>query len=158
MHVGKGETIAILLAAVALGNLVLQIPIDLLSDKIDRRKVLIGCAVIAVVGALLLPVSTGNAWSFFAVLFVCGGVVVAFYSVGLALLEGSYSGSKLANANAAFVMLYSAGRLAGPPLVGVSIDLWNPHGFAVMMALFPMVYLAVAAVTWTSTNRPHKST
>ena len=76
---------------------------------------MIGCAVIAVVGALLLPVSTGNAWSFFAVLFVCGGVVAAFYSVGLALLEGSYSGSKLANANAAFVMLYSAGRLAGPP-------------------------------------------
>ena len=158
MHVGKGETIAILLTAVALGNLVLQIPIGLLSDKIDRRKVLIGCAVIAAVGALLLPVSTGNAWSFFAVLFVCGGVVAALYSVGLALLEGSYSGSKLANANAAFVMLYSAGRLAGPPLIGASIDLWNPHGFAVMIALFPMVYLAVAAVTWTSTNPPHKST
>ena len=80
-------------------------------------------------------------------LFVWGGVVAASYSVGLALLEGSYTGSKLASANAAFVMLYCAGRLAGPPLVGAAIDSWNPHGFAVMMALLPATYL-VAAVTW----------
>jgi len=149
MHVGESETIAILLAAVvALGNLALQVPIGRLSDKLDRRKVLIACALIAVAGALLMPISAGNAWSFFAVLFVWGGVVAALYSVGLALLVGSYTGSKLAGANAAFVMLYSAGRLVGPPLVGAGVDLWNPHGFAVMMALFPVLYLAVAAVTW----------
>jgi MFS family permease len=146
MHLGQDKTIAILLAAVvALGNLILQVPIGMLSDKVDRRKVLVVCAAIAVVGAALLPVSAGNAWSFFALLFVWGGVVAALYSVGLALLEGSYSGSKLASANAAFVMFYSAGRLGGPPLVGASIDFWNPHGFAAMMALFPAIYLAVAA-------------
>jgi MFS family permease len=154
MQIGTGETIAILLAAVvALGNLLLQVPIGMLSDKVDRRKVLIACAAIAVVAALLMPISADNAWSFFAVLFVWGGVVAALYSVGLALLEGSYSGSKLASANAAFVMLYSAGRLAGPPLVGAGVDLWNPHGFALMMAVFPAIYLAVAALTWTSANR-----
>lgn len=159
MHLGEGERIAILLAAaVALGNVILQVPIGLLSDKVDRRKVLIACAVIAVVGALLLPISAGHVWSFFAVLFVWGGVVAALYSVGLALLEGSYSGGKLASANAAFVMLYSAGRLAGPPLVGAGIDFWNPHGFALMIALFPAIYLAVAAVTWTSSDTVHSST
>ena len=114
---------AILLAAiVALGNLVVQVPIGMVSDKVDRRKVLVACAAIAFAGALLLPIAAGNTWSFFAVLFVWGGVVAALYSVGLALLEGRYSGSKLASANAAFVMLYSAGRLTGPPLVGASID------------------------------------
>ena len=147
MHVGEGERIAILLAAVvALGNLILQVPIGLLSDKVDRRKVLIACASVAVAGALLLPISAGNAWSFFVVLFVWGGVVAALYSVGLALLEGSHRGSRLASANAAFVMLYSAGRLAGSPLVGASIDFWNPHGFAAIMALFPAIYVAVAVV------------
>jgi hypothetical protein len=100
----------------------------------------------------------GHGWSFFAVFFVWGGVVAALYSVGLALLEGSYSGSKLASANAAFVMLYSAGRLAGPPLVGVGIDFWNPHGFAAMMALFSAIYLALAALKWTSSGLPNRST
>ncbi|HEX2447606.1 MAG TPA: MFS transporter [Methyloceanibacter sp.] len=158
MHLGEDETIAILLAAiVALGNLFLQIPIGLLSDKVDRRKVLMACAAIAVMGALLMPISAHDAWRFFAVLFVWGGVVAALYSVGLALLEGSCSGSKLASANAAFVMHYSAGRLAGPPLVGVSIDVWNPHGFAVMMALFPAIYLAVAALNWILTGPTHRS-
>ena len=145
MRSGENQTVAILLATfVALGDLVVQVPIALLSDKVDRRKVLIVCAAIAVAGALLMPVSAGNAWSFFAVLLVWGGVVAALYSVGLALLEGGYSGSKLASANAAFVMLYSAGRLVGPPLVGAGIDIWNPHGFAVVMALFPAIYLTVA--------------
>ena len=149
MHVGESETIAILLpAAVALGNLFLQVPIGLLSDKVDRRKVIMACAAVGVMAALLMPISARDIWSFFAVLFVWGGVVAALYSVGLALLEGSYSGSKLATANAAFVMLYSAGRLVGPPLVGASIDYWNPHGFAAMMALFPAIYLAVAAFNW----------
>ena len=90
-------------------------------------------------------------------LFVWGGVVAALYYVGLALLEGSYSGSKLASAHAAFVMLYSAGRLAGAPLVGAGIDIWSPHGFAVTMALLPAIYLAVAAVTWTSGTTAHRS-
>ena len=120
-----------------------------------RRKVLIVGAAIAVVGALLMPITAGSAWSFVAVLFVWGGVVTALYSVGLALLEGSCSGSKLASANAASVMFYSAGRLAGPPVVGAGIDFWNPHGFALMMAVFPVIYLVVA--TWTPSNRLTKS-
>jgi MFS family permease len=154
MQIGKGETIAILLAGVvALGNLVLQVPIGMLSDRLDRRKVLIACVAIAMVGALLMPISADNVWSFCAVLFVWGSVVAALYSVGLALLEGSYQGSKLASANAAFVMLYSAGRLVGPPVIGAGIDLWHPHGFALMMAVFPAIYLAVAALTWTFTRR-----
>jgi MFS family permease len=154
MQIGKGETIAILLAGVvALGNLILQVPIGMLSDRLDRRKVLIACAAISTVGALLMPASVDNAWSFFALLFVWGGVVAALYSVGLALLEGSYRGTELASANAAFVMLYSAGRLAGPPLIGAGIDLWHPHGFAVMMAVFPAIYLTAAALTWTSTKQ-----
>ena len=55
------------------------------------------------------------------------------------------------------LMLYCAGILAGPPLVGAAIDSWNPHGFAVMMALLPATYLPVAAVTWTSSNTAHRS-
>ena len=85
----------------------------------------------------------GNAWSFFAVLLVWGGVVAALYSVGLALLEGGYSGSKLASANAAFVMLYSAGRQVG--LSGRCGNLYlESYVFAVVMALFPAISLTVA--------------
>jgi MFS family permease len=150
MRAGHSETIAVLLAtAVALGNLVLQVPIGMLSDRIDRRKVLLACAAVGVAGALLMPISAGNAWLLFAVLLVWGGVVAGLYSIGLALLEGRYTGTELASANAAFVMLYSAGRLVGPPVVGAGIDLWNPHGFAVAMALFPAIYLIVAAL-WSS--------
>ncbi|MFX6311287.1 MFS transporter, partial [Acinetobacter baumannii] len=56
IRLGMNEIIAAqFVSAVALGNLAMQIPIGLLSDKVDRRDMLLVCAVIGVIGALLLP-------------------------------------------------------------------------------------------------------
>lgn len=145
LQVGQPAAVAALFAtAIAVGN-ILQVPIGFLADKIDRGKVLLGCGLIALAATLLMPMLVTHAFAFLALLFVWGGVVAALYSVGLARLASSYEGPDLAAANAAFVMLYSAGLLAGPPIVGAGLDLWHPHGFAYGMALFLAVYVAVAA-------------
>lgn len=148
LRVGKTETIAALLAmAVALGNVVFQIPIGFISDRIDRRKVLLACAVIALAGTTLLPVVTANTTLFLALLVIWGGVIAAFYSVGLALVGSHHHGAALAQANASFVMLYSIGRVVGPAAAGAGIDLWNPHGFALAMALFIAIYVVIGIRT-----------
>ena len=54
------ETAAYLLTAVALGNVALQIPIGLLSDRIDRRLVLLASGLSGLAGAALLPVVAAN--------------------------------------------------------------------------------------------------
>ena len=148
LRVGKTETIAALLAmAVALGNVVFQIPIGFISDKIDRRKVLLACGVIALAATTLLPLATANTMLFLGLLVVWGGAIAALYSVGLALVGSHYRGAALAGANASFVMHYSIGRVVGPTAAGAGIDLWNPHGFAVAMALFVAIYVAVGVRT-----------
>jgi MFS family permease len=148
LRVGKTETIAALLAmAVALGNVVFQIPIGFISDKIDRRKVLLACGVIALAATTLLPLATANTMLFLGLLVVWGGAIAALYSVGLALVGSHYRGAALAGANASFVMHYSIGRVVGPTAAGAGIDLWNPHGFAVAMALFIAIYVAVGVRT-----------
>jgi hypothetical protein len=43
-------------------------------------------------------------------------------------------------------LLYSIGRVVGPAAAGAGIDLWNPHGFALAMALFVSLYVAVAGL------------
>jgi MFS family permease len=139
------ETAAYLLTAVALGNVALQIPIGLLSDRIDRRLVLLASGLSGLAGAALLPVVAANGAAFFAVLFVWGGLIGALYTVGLAHLGARFSGGDLVSANAAFVILYNVGLVLGPPLVGAGMDAAPPHGFAWTLAAFCALYVAVIA-------------
>ena len=151
LRLGLNEAIAAqFVSAVALGNLIMQIPIGLLSDKIDRRTMLLVCAVIGVVGALILPMVAPNFWPTAIVLFFWGGVVAGLYTIGLTYLGANYSGANLASANAAFVFMYSVGMLIGPPAIGVGLDAFayrnSPHGAPLVMAAFFAVYLAALIV------------
>jgi MFS family permease len=137
---------AMLLTMVGLGNVVLQIPIGMVSDRIrDRRLLLVGCATVGLAGMLCLPLLIGN-WYLMAVsLFLWGGVVAALYTVGLAHLGSRLTGSELASANAAFVFCYGLGMLVGPQLIGIGMDSFGADGFAYTMALFFLAYILLAA-------------
>ncbi|MDY8109767.1 MFS transporter [Fulvimarina sp. 2208YS6-2-32] len=131
-----------LLTAIGLGNVLMQIPIGLMSDRVkDRRSLLLVFAVVGLTGSLFLP-SLSTDWTMMAaVLFLWGGVVAGLYTVGLAHLGSKLSGSDLAAANAAFIFCYSAGMLVGPQVIGSSMDIFGPDGFAWALALFFGLYL-----------------
>ena len=137
---------ALLLTAVGLGNVLLQIPLGLVSDRMgDRRLLLAACALVGLAGVLVLPSFAGN-WHMSAmVLFVWGGVVAGLYTVGLAHLGSKLSGRDLASANAAFVLCYGIGMLIGPQAIGIGMDIAGPNGFAWTLALFFAAYLVLAA-------------
>ena len=145
---------ALIGSAVALGNVVSQIPIGLLSDRMDRRRLLILIGAICAVGAALIPLTNGSVVAYFALATVWGSVISGLYTVGLALLGERFSGVDLATANAAFVMMYALGMLVGPPVLGVGIDLWNPHGAPVVIALMLAGYAALAATRRLSAAAP----
>ena len=145
VRTGATETVAALVLTVfAAGNVALQMPIGILADRMDRRAVLAGCAAIGVAGPLLLPFAAGAPGILYPVLFLYGGVVVGLYTVGLALLGQRFSGADLAAANAAFVVMYSAGTLAGPVLGGTAMDIAGPNGLAWALATLAGLYLALA--------------
>jgi MFS family permease len=127
-------TAATLISVVTLGNVVSQVPLGWLADRIDRRFVLLICATVGVAGCVLMPVVIGNRPVFYAVLAVWGGFIGGLYTVGLAHLSARFRDAELANANAAFVMLYSVGLMLGPPLVGIGMDAVGSHGFAWSLA------------------------
>ncbi|MFN8828411.1 MAG: MFS transporter [Labrys sp. (in: a-proteobacteria)] len=126
---------ALLLTWFALGNVLFQAPIGALSDKMNRRLVLLVSALVSLAGLLAMPIVAGDVFLMSVAVFVTGGVVGALYTVGLAHLGARFTGAELANANAAFVMLYSLGMLTGAPAIGVGVDLVPPHGFVWATAL-----------------------
>lgn len=136
-----------LLTAIGLGNVLLQIPIGLWSDKVaDRRHLLSVFALVGLGGTLLLPLLAESWWTMASVLFLWGGVVAGLYTVGLAHLGAKLSGADLASANAAFIFCYSAGMLVGPQTIGASLDAFGADGFAWALALFFGLYLVLTIV------------
>ncbi|MBZ9655704.1 MFS transporter [Phyllobacterium lublinensis] len=132
---------ALLLTTIGLGNVLLQIPIGLLSDHVnDRRKILLACALIGLAGMCVLPFISANWYLVAALLFVWGGVVAGLYTVGLAHLGSQLTGRELASANAAFVFCYAIGMLVGPQAIGIGMDLMGPQGFSVALATFFAAY------------------
>ena len=147
LHNGMAaETGALLVSLFALGNVIFQIPVGLLSDRCNRRRLLLMIAAAGMLGALLLPLALDTGFLLFAALLVVwGGVVGSLYAVGLAHLGARYKGAELAAANATYIMLYSVGMLAGPPVLGVGLDL-TPSGLFLAIALMLASYLGIT--TW----------
>lgn len=135
---------ALLLSMIGLGNVLLQIPLGMLSDRIsDRRHLLLGCAIVGLVGTLLMPHLAFNWHIMAALLFVWGGVVAALYTIGLAHLGSRLSGRDLASANAAFILCYGIGMVIGPQVIGIGMDLFGTAGFGWSLSLFFAFYVAV---------------
>jgi MFS family permease len=129
----------LLLSAVALGNVGLQIPLGLLADRVDRRLILLACTMCSAAGAALIPLIR-DMTGLMLLMFTWGGFSGALYTIGLAHLGARFTGAALVSANAAFVFLYNVGLTAGPPIVGVGMDLVPPHGFALVLSGFGAAY------------------
>jgi MFS family permease len=155
VRLGSAEAAAtLLITAWGLGNMILQPPIGWLADKIDRRHVMLLCGAVALAGAALLPVTGGAGWPGLILVFVWGGFIAGLYTVGLAHLGSNFKGSDLAAANAAFSILYAIGTFVGPGFGGIGIDLWNPHGLAVVVGLISAAFVAVVAYRTATFPRP----
>ena len=136
---------ALLLMMIGLGNVLFQIPIGLLADRVrDRRILLVTFATIGLCGAMLLPFVVQNWLMIAIILLFWGGCVAGLYTVGLTHLGSRLNGRDLASANAAFVFCYSIGMLTGPQTIGASMDLFGNNGFAWSLALYFGLYLALA--------------
>ncbi|MBN9234260.1 MULTISPECIES: MFS transporter [Phyllobacteriaceae] len=136
---------ALLLTMIGLGNVLLQIPLGMISDRVgDRRYLLLICAAVGLLGTLVMPHLAQNWYLMAALLFVWGGVVAALYTVGLAHLGSQLSGHELASANAAFVLCYGVGMVLGPQAIGIGMDAFGPSGFGGALSLFFAAYMVLA--------------
>ena len=149
----SSEAAVVLVSAIAVGNVLSQIPIGYLADKMDRRLLLILCSFIGALGAIALPFVSDNYTALLVVLFITGGIVAGLYTVGLTHLGARYKGAELAEANAAFVMMYAIGMLIGPVTLGAGLDVWEPHGFAVAIAVIFIAYVVLGLVRLSRAGR-----
>ena len=85
----------------------------------------------------------------YAIAFLLGGVVLGFYTVGLAIVGEEVEPRDLAAANAAFLVMYQLGAIVGPAAAGLAMTQAPVEGFVVIMAaLMTLALLGVWLMSW----------
>ncbi len=138
---------AFLLVAAQLANPLVQIPLGALADRFNRRSLLLVMAVLSVICAAAIGPAIQAPGLRVAILFVLGGALFAIYSLSLTLLGERFKGTRLAEANAAFVFMYGIGALVGPPLSGLAMDRWDPAGLIGFLGIIATAYLVFGIVS-----------
>ena len=134
-----------LLTVMALGNVLFQIPIGMISDRMkDRRTLLSLMAVAGLAGAILMPFFADDWRILSIILLFWGGSVAGLYTVGLSHLGSRLHGSDLVAANAAFIFCYAVGTVAGPQTIGATMDVFGKDGFAWAIAAFFSIYVVLS--------------
>ena len=138
------------LSAVYFGAIMLQVPIGWLSDRASRPAALLLCGAVGLAGAIALVGMPALSPALFGLLFVWGGVASGIYPVALSMAGDRFRGGELVSVNAAMIMAYGLGGLAGPAMGGVAMDLDDRQGlpwlFAGLFAGLLAVSLLAASV------------
>ncbi len=136
------DQIALFIAMLFAGALVLQYPFGWLSDRMDRRKLIFGAAVVGAASCGLGWAAGGGLWPVMAAAFLAGGVTTPLYALFLAYTNDFLSNEDMPAASGGLVFTFGLGAIAGPLLTGWAMERFGPFAFwLVLAATFGVVAL-----------------
>jgi MFS family permease len=144
--------IATFVSAIYLGGMVLQYPIGWLSDRVDRRRLVVAGALIGCGACVLGFLDFGGVPSLYAAAFLIGGMANPLYGILLAYTNDYLSKDDMAGASAQLLFVNGLGAIGGPLVTGWLIGRIGPQGFWVFSGAI-MGGLALYAL-WRMTRRP----
>lgn len=124
------------MASVILGGLVLQWPVGRLSDRIDRRWVLVGVSfgtLLACIG-IVLATRFADIW-LFAIGAVYGGFSFTVYSICAAHANDFSEPGNLVQTASGLLIAYGCGAVAGPIIAANAMSVFGPPGMFAFSAV-----------------------
>ena len=137
------------------GSLVVQYPLGWLSDRMDRRKLILVCAAVGAGGGVLGYLSGHVFEALLLSAFVIGGVSNPLYSLLIAYTNDFLQPDDMAAASGGLVFVNGLGAIAGPVIAGQIMGAVGPPGFFVVIGVFFAALALYAA--YRMTQRPSPS-
>jgi len=135
-----GDT-ATFMMTVILGGVALQWPLGRLSDRYDRRRVIIACFAATLAVSVVLAAQPGGL-VLFGIGAAFGGLSFALYPLCVAYVNDRLLPSERVTASGQLVLLYSAGAALGPLGAAGAMTLAGPGGLFLFIALAATTMLA----------------
>lgn len=136
-RIGMGlSQVSLFTSCVIAGGVALQYPLGILSDRFDRRLVVIACFLAAALVCAPMVLLDVGAMGTIALGSLFGGFAFALYPLCVAHSNDHLSEDDRIGASSGLVLTYSAGAVAGPLVGSAGMGVLGPAGlFMVMGAL-----------------------
>ena len=122
--------ISIFMVIVSSFGAIFQWPIGFLSDRFDRRIILIFVTLVAAGLSIFIVISSYlSILVFFIILALYGGMSLPMYSLAIAHINDFLQPNEIVSASATFGILVGIGAIMGPILASIFMRLSGPDGF-----------------------------
>ncbi|MXP24786.1 MFS transporter [Altererythrobacter indicus] len=139
-RLGMGlSEVAFFTSCVIGGGVVLQWPLGLLSDRFDRRTVIIGCMAIVLAVSILLALFAEPDTRLFALGALFGGFAFALYPLCVAHSNDHLTEEQRVGASSGLVLTYSAGAVAGPMIGSAGMQMLGASGLFATISVFALI-------------------
>ncbi|MFV8819984.1 MFS transporter [Haliea sp. E17] len=127
-----------------IGGALFQYPIGLLSDRRDRRQILVLLALANSVASIAVALSAGHAAFLFTVVLF-GATIMPMYAVSLATAADVSSSEEFVEIGTSVLLLNGCGAILAPIILGQCMAIWGANslfwGFAVVCLVFAGLFL-----------------
>ncbi|WP_439560249.1 MFS transporter [Roseinatronobacter sp.] len=144
--------ISLFTGAIYFGGLVFQFPLGWLSDRMDRRKLVVYVALVGTLGGAMAVVFDLSFIWLLVVALIIGGISNPLYSLLVAYTNDYLDTDQMAAASGGLLFVNGVGAVVGPLCIGWLMGVIGPSGFFLFIILLTLA-LAIYAM-WRMTQRP----
>ncbi|MFS4438966.1 MFS transporter [Paracoccaceae bacterium GXU_MW_L88] len=143
--------VSTLVGAAYLGGLLLQFPIGYLSDRMDRRQLIIYVALIGVVATILCAAILDNYWVVLGLSMLFGGLLNPLYSLLISYTNDLLDPGDMAAGSGGALFVNGLGAVFGPLMVGWLMGRFGPNVYFPFTAV--LLLLIASYAVYRSTKR-----
>ena len=126
--------ISVFVASFYVGALVLQYPLGWLSDRMDRRWLIMLVSAAGAVASAAAAFTGGHFEVLIASAFIIGGCSNPLYSLLIAYTNDFLRPEEMAGSSAGMLFVNGLGAIAGPLVIGWVMELAGPNGYFVLIS------------------------
>lgn len=152
--------IAYLMSVTILGGTVLQLPIGKLSDRTDRRLILLLSGLIVFVSSLIFLFIHETYWMVFVILFIMGGGAFVIYPLSISHATDYIQKSDTIAVLSAMSLFYGVGSSVGPVITSGVVKIFGPLSLFVaigIVCLALMIYTVVRMFVRVSATKSERA-
>lgn len=150
--------ISTFVATFFVGALVLQYPIGWISDRMDRRILIIFVSAVGAVGSLIGMFLGAQFTLLLVSAFLVGGMSNPLYSLLIAHTNDFLNHEDMAAASGGLIFINGLGAVFGPLIVGTLMENIGPYGFYLFTTILFVVLVAYAGYRSTRRSIPEDAT
>ncbi len=136
---------ALFMSAAVLGGAVAQLPAGKISDRVDRRKVLIGLAAFCALVGMGFVWMEGAPFYWLGLSAAFGAGLLPSYAIAAAHVFDFADRSDYVEISAGLLLLNGMGSTIGPLLSSLSIEMWGQPGLFMVNAAIQIVLIGFVA-------------